>query len=213
MLTNRTFTHGGRSFRVQRVALQSGNLTFDLETPSTITAASEFSSETLLVGNSSFAFSSATYEPVDEAFTWTSTGLSWSVNDAVRLVLTTPPAPLEALKARRGDGEVGLEWVPPGSVPGSPLTGYQVRRLVGGGAFGSWRNIPRSAPGQSNAESYAVTGLDNGTRYHTRNAVHSDRVSCGRFLRKSGLVAARHLINPANRLAGRALFSSSRTRR
>ena len=79
MLTNRTFTHGGRSFRVQRVALQSGNLTFDLETPSTITAASEFSSETLLVGNSSFAFSSATYEPVDEAFTWTSTGLSWSV--------------------------------------------------------------------------------------------------------------------------------------
>ena len=70
-----------------------------------------------------------------------------------------------SLKARRGDGEVHLEWVPAAAVPGDPDRAYQLRYGPEAGEFNQWRDIPRSAPGGSNERSYTVTGLENGTRY------------------------------------------------
>ena len=76
----------------------------------------------------------------------------------------TPPPP-EELKARRGDGEVRLEWVPGEAYAADPDIAYQLRYKAEGGEYNQWEDIPRSAPGGRNARSYTVTGLENGTRY------------------------------------------------
>ena len=76
-----------------------------------------------------------------------------------------PAEPPGSLKARRGDGEVHLEWAPAAAVPGDPDLAHQLRYGADGGELSQWRDIPRSAPGGPNARSYTVTGLDNGTRY------------------------------------------------
>ena len=75
------------------------------------------------------------------------------------------PDPPGTLKARRGDGEVHLEWVPVAAVPTDPDRAYQLRYGAEGGESNQWRDIPGSAPGGPNARSYTVTGLENGTRY------------------------------------------------
>ena len=75
------------------------------------------------------------------------------------------PDPPGTLKARRGDGEVHLEWVPVAAVPTDPDRAYQLRYGVEGGESNQWRDIPGSAPGGPHARSYTVTGLENGTRY------------------------------------------------
>ena len=75
------------------------------------------------------------------------------------------PDPLGTLKARRGDGEVHLEWVPVAAVPTDPDRAYQLRYGVAGGESNQWRDISGSAPGGPHARSYTVTGLENGTRY------------------------------------------------
>ena len=72
-----------------------------------------------------------------------------------------PSAPPDSVKARRGDGEVHLEWVPAAAVPGDPDRAYQFRYAAEGGEYGQWRDIP----GGRNARSHTVTGLENGTRY------------------------------------------------
>ena len=72
-----------------------------------------------------------------------------------------PADPPGSLKARRGDGEVHLEWVPPPAVAGDPDLAYQLRYGAEGGEYGQWRDIP----GGPNARSHTVTGLENGTRY------------------------------------------------
>ena len=74
---------------------------------------------------------------------------------------TAPGAPGN-LSATPGDGQVRLSWQTPAD-GGSPITGYQ---YSSGGR--SWTAIPNSAPGQSNANSYTVTGLRNGTAYTFR---------------------------------------------
>ena len=76
-----------------------------------------------------------------------------------------PADPPRTLKARRGDGEVHLEWVPVAAVPTDPDRAYQLRYGAAGGESNQWRDIPGSAPGGPNARSYTVTGLENGTRY------------------------------------------------
>ena len=75
------------------------------------------------------------------------------------------PDPPGTLKARRGDGEVHLEWVPVAAVPTDPDRAYQLRYGEAGGESNQWRDITGSAPGGRNARSYTVTGLENGTRY------------------------------------------------
>ena len=84
----------------------------------------------------------------------------------INAVTPPPPAPPpEELKARRGDGEVRLEWVPGEAYATDPDLAYQLRYGPEGGELSQWEDIPRSAPGGRNARSYTVTGLENGTRY------------------------------------------------
>ena len=84
------------------------------------------------------------------------------------------PDPPGTLKARRGDGEVHLEWVPVAAVPTDPDRAYQLRYGVAGGESNQWRDIPGSAPGGPHARSYTVTGLENGTRYAFELRVRRD---------------------------------------
>ena len=70
-----------------------------------------------------------------------------------------------SLKARRGDGEVGLEWETPSSQDGGTLLRYQVRHRTDRGAFGAWHDILNSQAGGANAKSWAVIDLDNGKHY------------------------------------------------
>ncbi len=95
-----------------------------------------------------------------------------AAGNSISLVLATgvtnavgAPDPPGTLKARRGDGEVHLEWVPVAAVPTDPDRAYQLRYGVEGGESNQWRDLPGSAPGGPNARSYTVTGLENGTRY------------------------------------------------
>ena len=84
------------------------------------------------------------------------------------------PDPPGTLKARRGDGEVHLEWVPVAAVPTDPDRAYQLRYGAEGGESNQWRDIPGSAPGGPHARSYTVTGLENGTRYAFELRVRRD---------------------------------------
>ena len=84
------------------------------------------------------------------------------------------PDPPGTLKARRGDGEVHLEWVPVAAVPTDPDRAYQLRYGAEGGESNQWRDIPRSAPGGPHARSYTVTRLENGTRYAFELRVRRD---------------------------------------
>ena len=87
-----------------------------------------------------------------------------AVATAVTNAVPPPPAP-NSLKARRGDGEVHLEWVPAAADTTDPDLAYQLRYGAEGGEYNQWRDIPGSAPGGPNERSHTVTGLENGTRY------------------------------------------------
>ena len=90
-------------------------------------------------------------------------------NEAATGAPPTPPPP-EALKARRGDGEVHLEWVPGAAYPTDPDLAYQLRYGTEGGEYSQWQDIP----GKKNARSYTVTGLENGTRYAFELRLHRE---------------------------------------
>ena len=87
-----------------------------------------------------------------------------AVATAVTNAVPPPPAP-NSLKARRGDGEVHLEWEPAAADTTDPDLGFQLRYGAEGGEYNQWRDIPGSAPGGPNERSHTVTGLENGTRY------------------------------------------------
>ena len=77
------------------------------------------------------------------------------------------PFPPENLTAVAGDREVTLRWTA-GSDNGVRLVGHQYRRSDsedgdGNRVWGSWTDIPSSAPGQTNARSYTVAALANST--------------------------------------------------
>ena len=69
------------------------------------------------------------------------------------------PAAPSGLSAAPGDGSVALSWTDPGD---ASITGYEIRRKAGSGAYGSWSDISGSG---ANTTSHSVTGLTNGTAY------------------------------------------------
>ena len=80
----------------------------------------------------------------------------------INAVEPPPPAPPpERLKARRGNGEVHLEWEPGEPYRTDPDLAYQLRYGADGGEYSQWEDIP----GEGTARSHTVTGLENGTRY------------------------------------------------
>ena len=101
-----------------------------------------------------------------------------SARPAATVTSTAPPAPTN-LTAQAGDRSVTLTWTTPGN-GGSAITKHQYREKVGTGAFGNWTNIPNSAEGQTNANSYTVPNRTNGTTYTYKiRAVNAQGESTG----------------------------------
>ncbi len=96
LLTDNTFSYDSVNYRIDSIYLQGGQLS--LETSRNITAVA-LAALTLHVGGLSLPFEDATQSSTRLA--WTSTGLSWSVNDTVSLRITgeAPPADGDELRA------------------------------------------------------------------------------------------------------------------
>ena len=125
-------------------------------------------------GDTSKSFTVATVDDTDDepdrrlltfSFGTLPEGYVPGTHETFVLTILDDDDPPGTLKARRGDGEVHLEWVPLAAVPGNRDRAHQLRYGEEGGESGQWRDIPRSAPGGRNGRSYTVTGLENGTRY------------------------------------------------
>ena len=84
-------------------------------------------------------------------------------NNTAATAPTAPTAPTN-LTAQAGDRSVTLTWTTPGN-GGSSITKHQYQEKVESGEFGNWTNIPNSAEGQTNANSYPVPDLTNGITY------------------------------------------------
>ena len=83
---------------------------------------------------------------------------------ATPMAAATAPLAPTGLSAMAGDTQVALSWTAGGN-GGSAITKHQYRQKAGGGSYGSWTDIATSAAGETNATSYTVTGLTNGTAY------------------------------------------------
>ena len=75
-----------------------------------------------------------------------------------------PSAPRSLTGVSRNQA-VKLMWRAPIYDGGSAILGYQYRQKVGSQAYGNWTDIPDSAPVETNALSYTVTGLTNNVHY------------------------------------------------
>ena len=105
----------------------------------------------------------------DETFTVTLTnatgGAAIGVPTATIVIRdndNSPPGPPQGLTAEPEEGRVVLEWSPPASNAGAPVTGYQYRFAADSDPFvDRWTNLP----GAAGARQVTISGLTNGTRY------------------------------------------------
>ena len=103
---------------------------------------------------------------------WSSSD-GWTVHQFTRLVAiygyakssASKPAKPTGLMATAGNARVELTWTDPND---ASITEYQYLQKAGNESYGSWTDIPNSAPGEANATSYTVTSLENGTAYRFR---------------------------------------------
>ena len=98
-----------------------------------------------------------------------------------------PPTTPANLTATAGKGAVTLAWDAIDDDPSSntnlvndvQITGHQYRQSTDdGSSYGSWTDIPDSAPGGVNATSYTIDGLTDGT-IHLSGARGERPVGCG----------------------------------
>ena len=82
----------------------------------------------------------------------------------VSLTAPAPPAPAKpaGFSAAEGNARATLSWTDPGDFS---VTKHQYRRKAGRGAWGAWTDVPNSASGGANADSWTVTNLMNGVVY------------------------------------------------
>ncbi len=97
LLTDHRFSYDSRTYQIDSIDLKAG--LFRLETDqSSVSAGAALADLTLHVGAVSLPFADATHAA--GRFSWTSTGLSWSEDDMVELVISVPaPSPGETLTA------------------------------------------------------------------------------------------------------------------
>ncbi len=180
-LNPNSFTHSGTSYTVEALFVESSVLYFEVDGTATASAfKTALSGLTLTLTESgaasSFAISDSSALSAGPVLTWSEASLNWSVGDTVTVKLTAPatttkPAKPTGLSATAGNAQVTLSWTDPSD---SSITKYQYQQKAGTAAWGSWTNIPTSAPGETNATSYTVTSLINGTAYRFRiRAVNS----------------------------------------
>ncbi|MYG27297.1 MAG: hypothetical protein F4213_14945, partial [Boseongicola sp. SB0677_bin_26] len=166
---------GGTTYTVERLyndgSGQNSTLELEFAGVTASNAKTALTGLTLTVGTGMTAktFAIADAGASGQVLSWTS-GLSWSDRETVALKLTAPaatkPAKPAGLTATAGDAQVALSWDDPGD---SSITGYQYLQKTGNAEWGAtWTDIPSSAPGETNATSYTVTSLANGTAYRFR---------------------------------------------
>ena len=175
-LTDNEFTFGGTNYRVVNLYWNASQLSFgffgNTKAPERKTA---LSSLTLNVGSDAYAISAAMAPPQFSELAWGSPPSDISDGDTVKVWLAgaqaaTKPAKPTGLTATAGDQQVALSWDDPSD---STITQYQYQQRTGN-TWGEWTDIPTSAPGETNATSYTVTSLTNGTAYRFRiRAVNS----------------------------------------
>ena len=89
-----------------------------------------------------------------------------------------PPATPTNLTASPGDGQVTLTWTTPAGSVASTKHQYCRRTDSAACTVLNWRDIPNSGTGETNANSYTVMRLQNGTEYTFRvRAVHAGGMS------------------------------------
>ena len=165
-----TFSEAIRSVNRASITIQANGITLSTTAASRAGTKAELTLATALTATATnLTASLATNSVFDAAGNGILAVAATAVTNAVGA-----PDPPGTLKARRGDGEVHLEWVPVAAVPTDPDRAYQLRYGVEGGESNQWRDIPGSAPGGPHARSYTVTGLENGTRYAFELRVRRD---------------------------------------
>ena len=172
-LSDNDFTVPGQTFVVDILLNRwlSNELALSFDGVTSSSAKARLSPLTLTVGGTALAFSDATLKDAlgdgSDQLVWPYTA-TWNDQQEVAVSVTGPllsPAKPARLKATPGNRRVTLEWTDP-SEPS--ITGSQYQQRTGRGAWGAWTDIPNSAAGETNATSYAVTGLKNGTAYGFR---------------------------------------------
>ena len=156
-----TFSEAIRSVNRASITIQANGATLSTTAASRTGTKAELTLATALTATATNLTVSLATNSVSDA---AGNGILFVAATAVTNAVGAPDPP-GTLKARRGDGEVHLEWVPVAAVPTDPDRAYQLRYGAAGGESNQWRDIPGSAPGGPHARSYTVTGLENGTRY------------------------------------------------
>ena len=110
---------------------------------------------------------SARSTPIPSTPTMPTTPTTPATTPATPATPGTISDPPQYLRATAGDSEVTLTWDAPFYNSGSEITGYAHRykesnQIFGFDASATWSDIP----GGTDARSYTVTGLTNGTEYH-----------------------------------------------
>ena len=180
-LNDDDFTLDSTNYKVESIrwgqaAGQYVHLTLDRDFP-----ADSLSVLTLQVGTHTFALSNAVRytNPLGDVIPsnnyrwsepsgWTdpADGATVTVKILKAQAATTAPAKPTGLTATAGDARVALAWTDPSD---STITKYQYLQKTGNANWPSiWMDIPTSAPGETNAASYTVTSLTNGTAYQFR---------------------------------------------
>ena len=175
-LTDDDFVYGGTTYDIQQLTWNSSSNRLELGLATGGLAVTGFkiqtdlSSLTLNVGGTTFAFNAST--GTSNLVYWShDPAKDWKDGQTISVSLTAPrppsskPAKPTRLKATAGDAQVELSWF---DQRDSTIAKHQYRQKDGRADWGSWTDIPNSASGGTNATSYTVTGLNNGTAYQFR---------------------------------------------
>ena len=112
---------------------------------------------TLNVAGTALAVSDATAGSTEIFWEGYDPSPDWTDGQRVPVKLTaavSKPAKPTGLTATAGNAQVSLSWWT--NANDATITKYQVQRGTGN-TWGSWADIPDSAPGEANATSYTVT--------------------------------------------------------
>ena len=174
VLSDDEFTHDGTTYTIQilQVTTNEGEASLLINvTPSWTNSAAEL---TLTVDGTPFAFNDGSGG--GPSWSWSDTGLSWTVGQSVSLSLTAsattapPTSPTSLSATANGETQIDLSWTAPADDGGSAITGYKIEWSADGSD--PWAALRDDT--ESTDTTYADTGLTAGTTRHYRvSAINS----------------------------------------